>query len=347
MVMTVSAEPQPDSRFAASRQHAPIDGASVPALREFWRGLTQPSGLSVAAACVVAAAAFGFCANFVTADWMARHGDLFAWGTDDVHAAVTQKALSLAMPTSGHPRILLLGDLASDVNVSAELASAAVAKAGEQKARMIDLRTPDQTLWETLSIVDQTRRGFEGGAVLVLCHSALEAGPDVLRELDRHPRIGLHSPSVFLELHRAKITSSPLRQNYFVDNHNYLLARAPAAMMNLSSQVTGRTRASAIAGRHTESETRLGGGRRHDSHLDTNLATLDRLVERLQQRQWLRSALVAPPRKAGDDLLRRRLKEIATRRGILLFEATDATSSRLGVLPQAIDAVSGSLREGS
>lgn len=295
--------------------------------RALIRGLTQPSAASLVMTCTVASALCLAAFHGLNETWMIRHGMLLAAGPHDVHVAVTRRALEIRMAAPASNRVLLLGNLASDRLCDEDALSQQIGAAAGADLNVADLRTPHQTLWETLALVDQTPRGSAGAAVLAISPAALLAGADVLAALDEHPMLGLRSPSYYIELHLAGIATPPLLYNYFFDNHAFLFNRGWIAASNLWKSPDGSAQQSAPTMEAPEHPllSAIAEGRVGTAHLDNNLEALKRVLVRLGQGRRLRPILMVDAAWDGTaDAVIPRLKTFAQEHDVALLTVDSA-----------------------
>lgn len=253
--------------------------------RAFAQGLSKPSACSLATACLTAAALCVWAATTIEPDFMIRHGWIFADSARDPHVTATQRALLLNADRGEKPSLLLLGNLARRAAIDDKALRDEFAAVQIEDQRVFDLRTPDQTLWETLTLIDRIPRAAHGRAALVLVPDALEASPHDLALARRQPRLALRSPSVQIELDMLNRSDENLRGQYFYDNHVYFLNHAVTAVTNLWRGAPAADESTGMPPRP------LADTAYSLEYVEVNLATLDRLLARLTRDREFRAVI--------------------------------------------------------
>lgn len=300
-------------------------------LLDFCSGLVQPTPLSLLVAIVVAIVVSVACATIVTEAWMAEHGALFTDGQADIYGTVTREALALATCRSDRPAVLLAGSLTGD------RWSPETDPCEEDSPRVVDLRTPSQTMFESLGLADQFPTGSLEYVVLVVTPETLRMGTDRLTDLHGRSRIGVRSAAATVLLMQRGVPTITLRGNYFVDNQAYLLSRTPIFARNVLRDLLGMKAASVEIPFEASYSPQADSGARDEETVQKNLESLDRLLGRIDRRS-LRPTFVVfwTPDPDGEAELRERVGTLVGRHGGHRLLLADGQSAAPEGLPAAL-----------
>lgn len=288
---------------------------------EFFSGLTKPTALSLLVAILVAVAIWATGASIVTKSWMAEHGEWFTDGPDDIPGVVTQQALAM---TAKPPAVVIAGHLAGN-RLAPDIQD-------NRLGRVVDLRTPSQTLFETLDLLDQLPAGSPARIVLVISSESLQTSTlQYIRRQSRR-RIGVRSTAATVMRLQRGVEVVGLRGNYFVDNQSYLISRVPVTARNLVRRWLGKEAPSRGQTLPTPGPDKVHPTDDAGALVGKNLASLEQILNRLDRRDLRSENLVFwTDDPQGDCELRQQLEAVVRRHAVKFWIANTQTAAVSGL----------------
>lgn len=265
--------------------------SSVEARRQFVRGATEPSVLSVSVAVAMVALVLGGCLLVVSPALISTGFVRYLASTGyDYDAFVTSKVFALQRSEDERPLVALVGASVTRMSFGTErqIDEAVLAASGVDVEAEL-LCTGRQNYLENTAIIEEILSDRPMVIVLGVAPGRFSWRPEAIAQSHLSPRLGFRSEATDREAPALGLEPYDSRGNYFLDNADFLLPRMKFVMTHAllqnpatieENRYTGRTqlpaqfedRSSAVAKRFGE----------YEANFEFNAGLLRRLVERVR-----------------------------------------------------------------
>ena len=204
--------------------------------RDFWNGVTQPSGLRCAVTFAIPLAVFVGLTIVISPALIRSGGDKYlAKNGRDLDMFATSKALTMAVRENNSPIVVVLGASAIHNSLIEEQLVKVLDENLEFPIDVYDLSTSRQSFWQATALVDMIPARSRGVVVLSVGCVKLTFGSDILAGLIQNPRLGFRSKAYDAEILLASMTPPRRVGIYLWDNMRFFLPRLRAASSNLAN----------------------------------------------------------------------------------------------------------------
>jgi hypothetical protein len=240
-------------------------------------------------------------------------------GVTDWDAYITVKALALKHREDSNPVVVCTGDslIMAAVDDPADVARELRSSVGPVDFEF--LATYGQSLWDTVTILDQLPKDARGAVVIGVSPVRMMDDVSRLRRLASSPRLALSSPAFEDEARRAG-QPLPWRTGvYFLDHSRWFAARPSMVLGWLTEPVEPDMHyvvrlLPAWKDEDWEKPTRIASRLSQPENMPSMFAMLERAVRRLQARENVRVAVLEMPRHPRlAAVFRRAIEEYQTR----------------------------------
>lgn len=203
-------------------------------INAFVDGLVSASPLSAAVMVVTMAILLSLPAIIITPGFMRDHGLQFVPDDrNDFDAFSSVRAMQMQNYRGPEPIIVIVGASTTRDALASDHLSAALASNGTRSAQVFKLTGSNQSLWDSIAMLDAIPPGARGVALIGVTPGSFTVNPERLRASASQGRHAFRSHTYDDELQRMGIAPARRYGIYLFDNLKFFLARSHAIARNI------------------------------------------------------------------------------------------------------------------